>query len=221
MNTDENLRIVEFEEKPKHPKSTKASMGIYIFNKMVLKKYLIEDEADPESSKDFGKNIIPKMLADGCKMYAYPFSGYWKDVGTIQSLWEANMDLIGETPKFNLRDRSWRIFSRNYSDPPHFIGNYAKISNSLITEGCNIEGIVENSVLSSGVKVSRGAYIKDSVIMKNVTILHHRQRHRNRRRLCNRKNKKSEREDNRNRRRSEACTRNRRTRRRDGKRRMA
>ena len=170
MNTDENLRIVEFEEKPKHPKSTKASMGIYIFNKMVLKKYLIEDEADPESSKDFGKNIIPKMLADGCKMYAYPFSGYWKDVGTIQSLWEANMDLIGENPKFNLRDRSWRIFSRNYSDPPHFIGDYAKISNSLITEGCNIEGIVENSVLSSGVKVSRGAYIKDSVIMKNVTI---------------------------------------------------
>ena len=170
MNTGENLRIVEFEEKPKHPKSTKASMGIYIFNKMVLKKYLIEDEADPESSKDFGKNIIPKMLADGCKMYAYPFSGYWKDVGTIQSLWEANMDLIGENPKFNLRDRSWRIFSRNYSDPPHFIGDYAKISNSLLTEGCNIEGIVENSVLSSGVKVSRGAYIKDSVIMKNVTI---------------------------------------------------
>ena len=170
MNTDENLRIVEFEEKPKHPKSTKASMGIYIFNKAVLKKYLIEDEADPESSKDFGKNIIPKMLADGCKMYAYPFSGYWKDVGTIQSLWEANMDLIGENPKFNLCDRSWRIFSRNYSDPPHFIGDYAKISNSLITEGCNIEGIVENSVLSSGVKVSRGAYIKDSVIMKNVTI---------------------------------------------------
>ncbi len=170
MNTDENLRIVEFEEKPKHPKSTKASMGIYIFNKEVLQKYLIEDEEDPNSSKDFGKNIIPKMLADGCGMYAYPFSGYWKDVGTIQSLWEANMDLIGEQPKFNLRDRSWRIFSRNYSDPPHFIGDYAKISNSLITEGCNIEGIVENSVLSSGVKVSRGAYIKDSVIMKNVTI---------------------------------------------------
>lgn len=170
MNTDEDLRIVEFEEKPKKPKSTKASMGIYIFNKSVLKKYLIEDEADPNSSKDFGKNIIPKMLADGCKMYAYPFSGYWKDVGTIQSLWEANMDLIGDSPKFNLRDRSWRIYSRNYSDPPHYIGDYAKISNSLITEGCNIEGIVENSVLAGGVKVSRGAYIKDSIIMKNVTI---------------------------------------------------
>ncbi len=170
MNTDENLKIVEFEEKPKHPKSTKASMGIYIFNKDVLERYLIADEADPNSSKDFGKNIIPTMLADGCKMYAYPFSGYWKDVGTIQSLWEANMDLIGESPKFNLRDRSWRIYSRNYSEPPHFTGDYAKVSNSLITEGCDIEGIVENSVLASGVKVARGAYIKDSVIMKDVVI---------------------------------------------------
>jgi len=170
MNTDENLKILEFEEKPKQPKSTKASMGIYIFNAKLLKEYLIADEADPESSKDFGKNIIPKMLADGCKMYAYPFVGYWKDVGTIQSLWEANMDLLGETPKFNLGDRTWRIYSRNYSDPPHYIGDYAKVSNSLITEGCKIEGIVENSVLASGVKVSRGAYIKDSIIMKNVTI---------------------------------------------------
>ena len=170
MNTDENLKILEFEEKPKQPKSTKASMGIYIFNAKLLKEYLIADEADPESSKDFGKNIIPKMLADGCKMYAYPFVGYWKDVGTIQSLWEANMDLLGENPKFNLGDRTWRIYSRNYSDPPHYIGDYAKVSNSLITEGCQIEGIVENSVLASGVKVSRGAYIKDSIIMKNVTI---------------------------------------------------
>ncbi|MBQ8370507.1 MAG: glucose-1-phosphate adenylyltransferase [Clostridia bacterium] len=170
MNTDENLKILEFEEKPKQPKSTKASMGIYIFNAKLLKEYLIADEADPESSKDFGKNIIPKMLADECSMYAYPFVGYWKDVGTIQSLWEANMDLLGENPKFNLGDRSWRIYSRNYSDPPHYIGEYAKVSNSLITEGCDIEGIVENSVLASGVKVSRGAYIKDSIIMKNVTI---------------------------------------------------
>ena len=170
MNTDDELRIVEFEEKPKQPKSTKASMGIYIFNKELLKQYLIDDEADPESSNDFGKNIIPKMLEDGCKMYAYPFSGYWKDVGTIQSLWEANMDLLGEKPAFDLRDRGWRIYSRNYSDPPQHIGDYAKVSNSLITEGCSIEGIVENSVLASGVKVARGAYIKDSVIMKNVTI---------------------------------------------------
>ncbi|MBP3377814.1 MAG: glucose-1-phosphate adenylyltransferase [Clostridia bacterium] len=170
MNTDDNMKIIEFEEKPKVPKSNKASMGIYIFNRDVLSKYLIEDEADPNSSKDFGKNIIPKMLNDGMKMYAYPFSGYWKDVGTIQSLWEANMDLLGEAPEFDLRDRNWRIYSRNYSDPPQSIGKYARISNSLITEGCNIEGIVENSVLASGVKVARGAYIKDSIIMKNVTI---------------------------------------------------
>lgn len=170
MNTDRDMKILEFEEKPKKPKSTKASMGIYIFNKALLKQYLIDDEADPDSSKDFGKNIIPKMLEDGCKMYAYPFSGYWKDVGTIQSLWEANMDLIGEKPAFDLRDRDWRIYSRNYSDPPQKIGDFAKVSNSLITEGCNIEGIVENSVLASGVKVARGAYIKDSVIMKNVVI---------------------------------------------------
>ena len=170
MNTDEELRITEFEEKPKHPKSTKASMGIYIFNTALLRRYLEEDEADPASSKDFGKNVIPKMLADGCRMYAYPFRGYWKDVGTIQSLWEANMDLVGEQPVFDLRDRDWRIYSRNYSDSPHFVGEYAKISNSLITEGCTIEGIVENSVLSSGVKVSRGAYIKDSIIMSGVTV---------------------------------------------------
>ncbi len=170
MNTDDDMRIVEFEEKPKVPKSNKASMGIYIFNRDLLEKYLVEDEADPTSSKDFGKNIIPKMLADGRSMYAYPFSGYWKDVATIQSLWEANMDLIGDEPNFDLRDRNWRIYCRNYSDPPHFIGSNAKISDSLITEGCQIEGIVENSVLSSGVKVARGAYIKDSVIMKNVTV---------------------------------------------------
>ena len=170
MNTDDDLKITEFEEKPKHPKSTKASMGIYIFNTALLRRYLEEDEADPASSKDFGKNVIPKMLGDGCKMYAYPFRGYWKDVGTIQSLWEANMDLVGEQPVFDLRDRDWRIYSRNYSDSPHFVGEYAKISNSLITEGCTIEGIVENSVLSSGVKVCRGAYIKDSIIMSGVTV---------------------------------------------------
>ena len=170
MNTDENLRITEFEEKPKHPKSTKASMGIYIFNTATLRDYLEADEADPNSSKDFGKNIIPKMLSDGRLMYAYPFRGYWKDVGTIQSLWEANMDLVGEQPEFDLRDRDWRIYSRNTSEAPHFVGEYAKISNSLITEGCTIEGIVENSVLASGVKVCRGAFVKDSVIMSGVVV---------------------------------------------------
>ncbi|MBQ8402698.1 MAG: glucose-1-phosphate adenylyltransferase [Clostridia bacterium] len=170
MNTDDELRIVEFEEKPRVPKSTKASMGIYIFNRDLLEQYLIADEADPNSSKDFGKNIIPNMLADGCRMYAYPFSGYWKDVGTIQSLWEANMDLLDENSALDLADRDWRIYSRNNAVPPHFVGGYAKITNSLITEGCEIEGIVENSVLSSGVKVARGAYIKDSVILSGVVI---------------------------------------------------
>ncbi|MBR6807095.1 MAG: glucose-1-phosphate adenylyltransferase [Clostridia bacterium] len=170
MNTDENMKIVEFEEKPKHPKSTNASMGIYIFNKALLEKYLIEDEADPTSSNDFGKNIIPKMLGDGCAMYAYPFEGYWRDVGTIASLWDANMDLIGDKPEFDLSDKKWRIYSRNSALPPQYVGEMAKVSNSLITEGCVIEGIVENSILSSGVIVEKGAYIKDSVIMSGVRV---------------------------------------------------
>ncbi|MBQ8943304.1 MAG: glucose-1-phosphate adenylyltransferase [Clostridia bacterium] len=170
MNTDDNLKIVEFEEKPAHPKSTKASMGIYVFSRKVLEKYLIEDENDPDSVNDFGKNVIPKMLADGCSMYAYPFEGYWKDVGTVSSLWEANMDLLGENPKFPISDSSWRIFSRNEPLPPHFISSTSDISNSFITEGCVIEGEVSNSILFSGVKVERGAVIRDSVIMSNVTV---------------------------------------------------
>lgn len=170
MNTDDNLKIVEFEEKPAHPKSTKASMGIYVFSRKVLEKYLIEDENDPDSVNDFGKNVIPKMLADGCSMYAYPFEGYWKDVGTVSSLWEANMDLLGENPKFPISDSSWRIFSRNEPLPPHYISSTSDISNSFITEGCVIEGEVSNSILFSGVKVERGAVIRDSVIMSNVTV---------------------------------------------------
>lgn len=170
MNTDDDMKILEFEEKPAHPKSTNASMGIYIFNRALLEKYLTEDEADPDSSNDFGKNIIPKMLADGRRMFAYPFDGYWKDVGTISSLWEANMDLLGESPVFDLNDKSWRIYSRNTAMPPQHVGERAKISNSLITEGCDIEGIVENSILFSGVTVEKGAYIKDSVIMSGVHI---------------------------------------------------
>ncbi len=172
MNTtdDGSEKIYQFEEKPKHPKSTKASMGIYIFNKEVLYRYLINDEKDKSSSNDFGKNIIPAMLNSGENMYAYPFDGYWKDVGTIDSLWSANMDLLGEIPVFNLHDRNWRIFSRNYAHPPHYIGLDAKIINSIITEGCEIFGIVENSVLFNNVKVARGAYIHDSVIMSDVKI---------------------------------------------------
>ena len=170
MNTDEDNRILEFEEKPPHPKSTKASMGIYIFNRALLAEYLIRDEADPNSSKDFGKNVIPAMLNDGRRMFAYAFEGYWKDVGTIGSLWEANMDLLGSDPAFRLHDPKWRIYFRNNAEPPHLIGDFARVTNSLITEGCEIQGVVENCVLSAGVKVARGAYVKDSVIMSNVTI---------------------------------------------------
>ncbi|MCD8055966.1 MAG: glucose-1-phosphate adenylyltransferase [Clostridiales bacterium] len=170
MNTDETGRIYEFEEKPKHPKSTKASMGIYIFSADVLIEYLRRDEVDPASQNDFGKNIIPNMLADGKRMYTFPFKGYWKDVGTLGSLWEANMDLLGEEPNFELNDKDWRIYSRNNAEPPHFVGENAEINNSLVTEGCEINGVVENSVLSNGVIVESGAYVKDSVIMSGTRI---------------------------------------------------
>ena len=170
MNTNDDGSIYQFEEKPKEPKSTKASMGIYIFNKQKLFDYLTADEANPNSSKDFGKNIIPAMLEGGERMFAYPFSGYWKDVGTISSLWEANMDLLGEKPVFNLKEPSWRIYSRNSTEPPHYAGDNSIIVNSLITEGCEIYGRVENSVLSNGVTVEAGAVVKDSVIMKGTVI---------------------------------------------------
>ena len=170
MNTDDTGRIIEFEEKPAHPKSTKASMGIYIFNKKLLEEYLIKDEADPESSKDFGKNVIPAMLADGKKLFAYPFEGYWKDVGTLTSLWEANMDLLGTKPEFDLHTKDWKIYSRNNNLQPHFIADTATVQNSLITEGCDIHGTLVNSVLSNGVTVEAGAFVRDSVLMNNVTV---------------------------------------------------
>jgi len=170
LSADETGKIFKFEEKPKNPTSTKASMGIYIFNKKELFEYLERDENDPESSKDFGKNIIPAMLANGEKLYAYEFEGYWKDVGTIKSLWEANMDLLGENPTFDLGDNSWRIRSRTSALAPQFIGNDAVIENSIITEGCEIYGTVINSVLSAGVKVEKDAVVKDSVIMSGSVI---------------------------------------------------
>ena len=170
MNTNDDGSVYEFEEKPANPKSTKASMGIYIFNTAKLKKYLEEDDLDPNSSNDFGKNVIPKMLADGAKMSAYGFKGYWKDVGTITSLWEANMDLIGETPKLDLRTPEMRILSRNSTRPPHYTGNNAKIVNSLVTEGCEVYGTVINSVLFGGVKVAEGAVVRDSVIFEETEI---------------------------------------------------
>lgn len=170
MNTDENGRILEFEEKPSQPKSTKASMGIYIFDRKLLSEYLCRDALDPDSSNDFGKNIIPAMLNNGESLYAYKFEGYWKDVGTIQSLWEANMDLLGDNPVFNLYDKSWRIYSKSDVRPPQFIGSDAKVNDSIITQGCEINGVVENSVLSSGVKVARGAYVRNSIIMQDTVI---------------------------------------------------
>ena len=170
LSTDEDGRITDFEEKPPHPTSTKASMGIYIFGRDVLERYLQADDADETSAKDFGKNVIPAMLRDGCRMYAYPFRGYWKDVGTLTSLWEANMDLLGEKPAFSLTDAHWRIYSRGGAEPPHLIGEYGRVVNSMIGGGCEIHGIVENSVLSAGVRVARGAFVKDSVIMRGVTV---------------------------------------------------
>ncbi|MBQ9079489.1 MAG: glucose-1-phosphate adenylyltransferase [Clostridia bacterium] len=170
MSTDEEDRIFKFTEKPKEPDSTKASMGIYIFNKDKLQSYLEADEADPMSSNDFGKNVIPAMLAAGEKMYAYAFDGYWKDVGTISSLWEANMDMLGEDPELILNDESWRIFSRHYSQPPQFIGKHAIVTNSVVTEGCEVYGTVKNCVLGAGVRIMHGAYVKDAVIMDGVVI---------------------------------------------------
>ncbi|MBQ6817168.1 MAG: glucose-1-phosphate adenylyltransferase [Bacilli bacterium] len=170
MNTLEDGKIYEFEEKPANPKSTNASMGIYIFNAKMLYKYLEDDEADENSKNDFGKNIIPKMLEDGIKMYAYPFSGYWKDVGTISSLWEANMDLLGNEPAFDIFDKSWKIYSRNDPYPPQIICEEAVVNNSLITVGSLIEGTVINSLLGANVKVRKGAVVKNSVLFEGVEI---------------------------------------------------
>jgi len=170
MNVDDKGNIIEFEEKPANPKSNLASMGIYIFKYDALKKYLNEDEHDPESSNDFGKNIIPKMLENGEKMVSYTFEGYWKDVGTVQSLWEANMDLIDNPPKFDLNDKRWVIYSKNSALAPHYIGENAKVTSSTITEGCTILGEVNHSVIFSGVTIGEGSQIKDSVIFPGAVI---------------------------------------------------
>ena len=169
-NTNPDLSIYEFEEKPKAPKNNQASMGIYIFTTKVLLDYLEADEADEKSSNDFGKNIIPNLLNNGEKLYSYKFDGYWKDVGTISSLWEANMDLIGDEPILSMSDKSFRIFSRNVARAPQYIGKDAVVDNSLISEGCRIDGTVINSVLSGGVVVEAGAIIKDSVVMEDVVV---------------------------------------------------
>ena len=171
MNTREDGSIYEFEEKPKQPKSTNASMGIYVFKWSVLKKYLEMDEADPKSENDFGKNVIPAILKDGYRLMAYRFEGYWKDVGTIDSLWQANMDLLGDKPAFDISDVSdGRIRARNTAMPSSYIAPNAVVKDSFVAEGCEVFGSLRHSVLSTGCAVGKGAEIIDSVIMPNVVV---------------------------------------------------
>ena len=169
-NTKENGEIYEFEEKPCEPKNNQASMGIYIFNTETLIKYLNEDEKDSKSNNDFGKNIIPMLLKKRERVFSYEFFGYWKDVGTISSLWESNMDLLKNEPLINIQDKNFKIFSRNRARPPQYHGSHAIVKRALISEGCQIYGSVENSVLSGGVVVKEGALVKDSIIMDDVMI---------------------------------------------------
>jgi glucose-1-phosphate adenylyltransferase len=170
MNTDENGKIVEFEEKPEKPKSNLASMGIYIFNWKQLRKALTADIKNPDSSHDFGKDIIPNFLNEGKALYAYKFEGYWKDVGTIDSLWEANMDLLDPNNPLDLNDPTWKIYTEDVTTLPHYIGPNADIKRAFITQGCVIDGSVKNSVLFTGAKVGEGAKIIDSVLMPGVTV---------------------------------------------------
>lgn len=170
MNTYDNNEIYEFEEKPKKPKSTKASMGIYIFTWEKLREYLIRDESNKDSSNDFGKNIIPMMLGEKQRMFAYEFNGYWKDVGTISSLWEANMDILNTESGLNLNDRHWKIYARNTAEPPHFVGDNATVSNSIISEGSYVDGKITNSVIYHGCTISKDAEIRDSMIMPHAVI---------------------------------------------------
>ncbi len=170
MNTRDNNQIYEFEEKPKAPKSTKASMGIYIFSWNKLRSYLIKDEEDKNSSNDFGKNIIPNMLNDKQKMFAYEFNGYWKDVGTISSLWEANMDVLDPDCGINLNDNKWKIYSRNMAEPPQYIGGDASIQHSIISEGCDINGKIKNSIIFTRTAIDSSTEIYDSIIMPGAVI---------------------------------------------------
>jgi glucose-1-phosphate adenylyltransferase len=170
MNTNEDLRITEFEEKPAEQKNNLASMGIYIFSWNILKEYLDMDARNTKSSHDFGKDIIPTLLEENKKLYAYPFKGYWKDVGTVKSLWEANMDLLNDECDLDLFDHDWRIYSVNPNQPPQYISPEAIVKESLINEGCTIEGEIDNSVLFQGVSVGKGSIIKESVIMPDAVI---------------------------------------------------
>ncbi|VBB05041.1 adp-glucose pyrophosphorylase signature 2 [Lucifera butyrica] len=170
MNADRDGKIAEFEEKPKKPKTNLASMGVYVFNWNLLKRYLQEDEQDPHSSHDFGKNIIPKMLHNGQRMLAYPFKGYWKDVGTVESLWEANMDLLCEEPLLDMYNEAWPIYCVNPVQPPHYVNATGRVCRSMIGGGCLVYGEVDHSVLFPGVSIGEGSKIRDCVIMPNARI---------------------------------------------------
>lgn len=170
MTTDSDGKISEFAEKPAEPKSNLASMGVYVFSWPVLKRYLTMDERNPESSNDFGKNIIPNMLENSESLFAYNFEGYWKDVGTVQSLWEANMDIISNPAVFEINDSNWKIFSRNPVKPPHYMAKGASVTDSAVTEGCEIYGTVKRSILFEGVTVGRGAIVEDSIVFPGATI---------------------------------------------------
>lgn len=170
MNTAPDGRILEFEEKPKKPRSNLASMGVYVFTWAVLKRFLAEDDADSRSSHDFGKDVIPRLLRSGQRLWAYRFAGYWKDVGTVESLWEAHMDLLADTPPLDLYDPKWRIYSVNAIQPPHYVAPSARITRSLVSEGCRIEGEVDHAVLFPGVAVAEGAVVHDAVIMPHAQI---------------------------------------------------
>lgn len=170
MSFDKDKRIVDFEEKPKNPKSNHASMGVYIFKKDVLVEQLVRDEKDKSSQNDFGKNIIPYMLKSGKNLHAYCFTGYWKDVGTVTSLWEANMDLLGDNPAINLNDPDMKIYSRNEPLPPSYIGETGNVINSVFTAGCEINGTVINSVVSEDVSIGKGSVVRNSVIMRGTVI---------------------------------------------------
>ena len=170
LNTNEDGSIYQFDEKPKVPKSNKASMGIYVFTWSKLRKYLEEDEALPKSSHDFGKDVLPAMLNAGERMFAYPFSGYWKDVGTIDSLWESNMDLLDPNVPLDLSEDGWKIYSRNPVMPPHYVAKSAHVQNSLVAEGCNVYGEIDFAVLFAGVYIAPGAVVRDSIIMPGTRI---------------------------------------------------
>ncbi|RJX25598.1 MAG: glucose-1-phosphate adenylyltransferase [Dethiobacter sp.] len=170
LNMAEDGRITEFQEKPKNPKNNLASMGIYLFDFDILKKYLQKDQKYPKSSNDFGKDVLPLMLKNKCRMFAYPFRGYWKDVGTIESLWETNMDLLQDKPTLDLYERNWRIYTVSSNQPPHYLGPAAKVEQSMVSDGCLVFGEVNRSVLFPGVYVGENTIIRDSLIMSNVKI---------------------------------------------------